>query len=55
MDPQYDNGPIIAQVKVDISDCKSPEEIAAKVLEIEHQTYAPAIYQFLCKYYAPEK
>ena len=55
VDPQYDNGPIIAQEKVDISDCKSPEEIAAKVLEIEHQTYAPAIYQFLCKYYEPEK
>jgi len=47
VDNQYDNGPIIAQIKVDISDCKSPEEIAAKVLEMEHQIYAPAIYKFL--------
>lgn len=36
VDKIYDNGEIIAQEKVDISDCKSPEEIANKVLMIEH-------------------
>lgn len=47
VDNHYDNGPILVQEKVDISDCKNAEEIAAKVLEMEHQIYAPAIYKFL--------
>ena len=46
---QYDKGKIVAQQKVDISSCKSPEEIAEKVLEIEHKLYASAICQFLLK------
>jgi len=37
VDETYDTGNIIAQEKVDISECKTPEEIAAKVLTIEHQ------------------
>ncbi len=37
VDKIYDNGKIIAQRCVDITDVKSPEEIAAKVLEIEHK------------------
>ena len=37
VDPNYDTGKIIAQKCVDISDVKSPEEIAARVLKIEHQ------------------
>jgi len=44
---RYDNGKIVAQQKVDISSCKSPAEIADKVLEIEHSLYAPTIFQFL--------
>ena len=47
VDSRYDNGKIVAQQKVDISSCKSPEEIACKVLEIEHSLYAPTIFQFL--------
>lgn len=47
VDPIYDHGEIIAQEQVDISDCHSPEAIAAKVLEIEHGIYARAIYDFL--------
>jgi len=47
VDSQYDNGKIVAQQKVDISSCKNPEEIAGKVLEIEHLLYAPAIFQYL--------
>lgn len=34
---EYDKGKIIAQKVVDISDVKSPEEIAEKVLKVEHQ------------------
>ena len=37
VDEAYDTGRIIAQRSVDISDVKSPEEIAEKVLKIEHQ------------------
>ncbi len=36
VDETFDTGRIIAQQCVDISDCKSPEEIAEKVLVIEH-------------------
>ncbi|MCX7875565.1 MAG: phosphoribosylglycinamide formyltransferase [Melioribacteraceae bacterium] len=36
VDKIYDNGEIIEQEKVDISDCNSPDEIAHKVLEVEH-------------------
>ena len=44
---QYDNGKIVAQEKVDISACKSPEEIAQKVLDIEHKLYARTIKEYL--------
>lgn len=37
VDKIYDNGKIIAQRAVDISDVKTPEEIAERVLKIEHE------------------
>lgn len=37
VDETYDTGKIIAQKCVDISSVKSPEEVAEKVLRIEHQ------------------
>lgn len=37
VDYNYDTGNIIAQKCVDISDVKSPEEIAERVLKIEHE------------------
>ncbi len=37
VDKIYDNGKIIAQRSVDISDVESPEEIAARVLKLEHE------------------
>lgn len=37
VDETFDTGRIIAQRCVDISDAKSPEEIAERVLKIEHQ------------------
>jgi phosphoribosylglycinamide formyltransferase 1 len=37
VDLTYDTGKIIAQKCVDISDVKSPEEIAERVLAVEHQ------------------
>ena len=47
VDPLYDHGKIIAQEQADISDCSSPQEIAARVLELEHRLYAQAIHSFL--------
>lgn len=37
VDKIYDNGKIIAQRAVDIGNVKSPEEIAEKVLKVEHE------------------
>lgn len=37
VDEIYDNGKIITQEKVNIEDAKSPDEIAEKVLEVEHK------------------
>ena len=45
--PVYDAGRIVKQKHVDISDCANSEEIAQKVLKIEHQIYAEAILQWL--------
>ncbi len=50
VDPIFDNGKIIAQECVDISDVKSPEEIAERVLKIEHQ-----ILPFVIEKFADEK
>ncbi|BDQ02203.1 phosphoribosylglycinamide formyltransferase [Ignavibacterium sp.] len=46
VDPEYDRGKIIAQRCVDISDVKSPEEIAERVLKIEHQLLPEVIKAF---------
>ena len=46
VDKIYDHGMIIAQQTVDISDAKSPEEIAARVLEIEHQLLPLVVRKF---------
>lgn len=43
---EYDKGMIIAQKCVDISDVKSPEEIAERVLKIEHQILPEVIKAF---------
>ncbi|MCX7611435.1 MAG: phosphoribosylglycinamide formyltransferase [Ignavibacterium sp.] len=43
---EYDKGLIIAQRCVDISDSNSPEEIASKVLEIEHQLLPEVLLKF---------
>ena len=38
-----DGGEIILQEAIDVSSCNSPDEIAKKVLEIEHKLYPKAI------------
>lgn len=42
----YDAGPIVWQEPVVIRDCRSPEEIARRVLAVEHRLY-PQVLQWL--------
>lgn len=46
VDKIYDNGKIIAQKTVDISKVESPEEIAQKVLEVEHEILPYVVEKF---------
>jgi len=46
VDTVYDNGIIIAQESVDISDVDSPEKIAERVLKIEHKLLPSVIKMF---------
>lgn len=48
VDESLDGGPIIHQEQVDISGCKSADEVAARILEREHMGL-PAIVDRLCK------
>jgi formyltetrahydrofolate-dependent phosphoribosylglycinamide formyltransferase len=43
----YDEGRIIYQEQIDISDCKSPEEIAERVLKLEHKVYPDVIQKII--------
>lgn len=49
VDKIYDNGKIIAQSEVDISNTNSPEEIAGLVLNLEHQLLPHIIEKFADK------
>lgn len=49
VDKVYDNGKIIAQSEVDVSNANSPEEIAALVLNLEHQLLPIIIEKFADK------
>jgi formyltetrahydrofolate-dependent phosphoribosylglycinamide formyltransferase len=46
VDETYDTGKIIAQQSVDISDVSSPQEIAERVLKIEHKLLPYVISKF---------
>lgn len=46
VDKTYDTGKIVAQKCVDISDVKSPDEIAERVLRIEHQLLPEVVKAF---------
>lgn len=43
----YDEGAFIFQKSIAITDCKTPEEIAVKILQLEHRHYAQQIEQLL--------
>jgi len=44
---RYDKGPILIQKKIDVQDCKSPDEIAIKVLKVEHEIFPEAVKKHL--------
>ncbi|MFP3950119.1 MAG: phosphoribosylglycinamide formyltransferase [Candidatus Micrarchaeia archaeon] len=46
VDGGVDTGPIIEQTCVRIDDCKTPEEVAAKILPFEHQTMRSVVANF---------
>ncbi|MBI4410125.1 MAG: phosphoribosylglycinamide formyltransferase [Gemmatimonadetes bacterium] len=43
VDEQYDTGPILLQWPVPVLASDAPETLAARVLEVEHRIYAPAV------------
>ncbi len=45
----YDSGPVVLQKAVDIEYCGNPEEIAKKILKVEHRIYSAAIKKLLTK------
>jgi len=47
VDEIYDNGKIIAQKAIDITDVKSHEEISERVLKVEHQILPEVINKFV--------
>ena len=46
VDESLDAGPVIYQEVVDISDCKTADEAAAKILKTEHKAYAKVVDSF---------
>ncbi len=40
---KYDEGPILLQLKVSVDSCDTADEVAAKVLELEHKAYPIAL------------
>jgi phosphoribosylglycinamide formyltransferase-1 len=46
VDENLDAGPVIYQEAVDISDCKSEEEVAERILRVEHSAYPKIVDSF---------
>jgi len=46
VDDQYDHGPIVAQRAIPIPDTDTPEDVAARVLRVEHQIYPETLQLF---------
>jgi phosphoribosylglycinamide formyltransferase-1 len=46
VDEEYDRGPIVLQKHIDVAENDTPESLAVKVLEIEHELYPEAIRLF---------
>ncbi len=47
VDEEYDHGPIVMQRAVEVKDDDTPETLAQRVLEVEHEVYPQAIKLFV--------
>lgn len=47
VDEEYDHGPIVMQRAVEVRDSDTPETLAQRVLEVEHEIYPQAIKLFV--------
>ncbi len=47
VDEEYDHGPIVMQKAVEVRDDDTPETLAQRVLEVEHEVYPQAIKLFV--------
>ncbi|MFH1011561.1 MAG: phosphoribosylglycinamide formyltransferase [bacterium] len=47
VDEEYDHGPIVLQRAVEVQSEDTPETLAARVLEVEHQIYGDAVKLFV--------
>ncbi len=54
VDEIYDHGEILAQASVDIRDCRNAQEVADRVLEIEHTLYPETLARF-CRGELPQR
>jgi len=45
----YDEGNVIFQATVNVSDCTTPQEVASRVLALEHEHFPRVIEEFLSK------
>jgi len=54
VDETLDAGPILYQEAVDISDCRSAEDAAAKILKVEHSAYTKVVDSFSKGHYVVE-
>jgi formyltetrahydrofolate-dependent phosphoribosylglycinamide formyltransferase len=48
VDEEYDRGPVVARRRVPVLESDTPESLAARVLEVEHQLY-PAAVDHVCE------
>lgn len=46
VDEEYDHGPIVMQAVVPVDEDDTPDSLAARVLPVEHETYAAAVALF---------
>lgn len=50
VDGHYDQGKILFQKEISIADCDTPEEIAAKVLQKEHEIYSKVVAEYILSF-----
>lgn len=55
VDEEFDHGPVLAQSRVAIEPHQTPEELAARVLEEEHQLFPKTLAEFCSRLITPQE